>query len=85
MFYKGFLSKWHFYLGLGWGKFITMCLLFIIMYFVLLGLPIPIVAIAAGIANKHYGSEKGLVHHINVVEGKVELGLQLYFIAFTKH
>ena len=27
-----------------------------------LGLPIPIVAIAAGIANKHYGSERGLVH-----------------------
>ena len=27
-----------------------------------LGLPVPIVAIAAGIANKHYGSERVLVH-----------------------
>jgi len=28
---------------------------------ILLGLPVPIVAIAAGIANDHYGSENGLV------------------------
>ena len=27
-----------------------------------LGLPVPIVAIAAGIANEHYGSERGLVY-----------------------
>ena len=28
------------------------------------GLPIPVVAIAAGIANDHYGSENGLVYII---------------------
>ena len=29
-----------------------------------LGLPVPIVAIAAGISNDHYGSENGLVYII---------------------
>ena len=29
-------------------------------YFAYSGLPVPIVAIAAGIANKHYGSKHGL-------------------------
>ena len=29
--------------------------------YIYLGLPVPIVAIAAGIANEHYGSENGLV------------------------
>ena len=63
VFYKGFLSKWHFYLGLGWGKSITVCLLYVHNYiYYVLGLPVPIVAIAAGIANKHYGSENGLVN-----------------------
>ena len=34
------------------------------------GLPIPVVAIAAGIANDHYGSENGLVYittHVCIV------------------
>ena len=31
------------------------------------GLPIPVVAIAAGIANDHYGSENGLVYIITHV------------------
>ena len=60
MFYKGFFIKWRFYFGLGWGKSITLynhhC------YLISLGLPIPIVAIAAGIGNEHYGSENGLVY-----------------------
>ena len=30
-------------------------------HFVHSGLPVPIVAIAAGIANEHYGTERGLV------------------------
>ena len=65
VFYKGFFSKWHFYLGLGWGKFITVCYAciykfnYIIIY---LGLPVPIVAIAAGIGNKYYGSDNRLVN-----------------------
>ena len=61
VFHKGFFSKWHFYLGLGWGKFITVCYVFINLI-IYLGLPVPIVAIATGIANKHYGSENGLVN-----------------------
>ena len=35
-----------------------------------LGLPVPIVAIAAGISNDHYGSENGLVYiimHVHIV------------------
>ena len=31
------------------------------------GLPIPVVAIAAGIGNDHYGSENGLVYIITYV------------------
>ena len=31
------------------------------VHFVYSGLPVPIVAIAAGIANEHYGTERGLV------------------------
>ena len=31
------------------------------------GLPVPIVAITAGIANEHYGSEDGLVYWYNDV------------------
>ena len=31
------------------------------VHYITLGLPVPIVAIAAGIANKHYGSDIGLV------------------------
>ena len=53
--------RWYFYLGLGWGKFITVCYVFINLI-IYLGLPVPIVAIAAGIANKHYGSDNGLVN-----------------------
>ena len=34
----------------------------LIIYLHYSGLPVPIVAIAAGIANKHYGSERGLVY-----------------------
>ena len=30
-------------------------------YIIQLGLPVPIVAVAVGIANEHYGSENGLV------------------------
>ena len=33
----------------------------IIIYLIHSGLPVPIVAIAAGIGNDHYGSELGLV------------------------
>ena len=33
--------------------------------FTYVGLPVPIVAIAAGIANKHYGSDNGLAHVLN--------------------
>ena len=35
--------------------------LYYIACFAYSGLPVPIVAIAAGIANKNYGSERGLV------------------------
>ena len=31
-------------------------------HFVYSGLPVPIVAIAAGIANEHYGTERGLAY-----------------------
>ena len=31
-------------------------------HFIHSGLPVPIVAIAAGIANEHYGTERGLVY-----------------------
>ena len=31
-----------------------------------LGLPVPIVAIAAGIANEHYGSDNGLAHILHI-------------------
>lgn len=62
VFYKGFFYEWYFYLGLAWGKSLNTFLYN--LYFVLntyAGLPMPIVAIAAGISNEHYGSENGLV------------------------
>ena len=31
-----------------------------------LGLPVPIVAITAGIANEHYGSDNGLAHVLHI-------------------
>ena len=31
-----------------------------------LGFPVPIVAIAAGIANEHYGSDNGLAHILHI-------------------
>ena len=34
----------------------------IVTLYIYIGLPVPIVAIAAGIANKHYGSDNGLAH-----------------------
>ena len=39
----------------------TIVSLHCIAYFAYSGLPVPIVTIAAGIANKNYGSERGLV------------------------
>ena len=71
VFYKGFFTKWYFYLGLGWGESILyyICYAFVwtyhgsyYYYIIQLGLPVPIVAIAAGIANEHYGSDNGLVY-----------------------
>ena len=47
----------------------TSCITYYIINFICIftyvGLPVPIVAIAAGIANKHYGSDNGLAHVLN--------------------
>ena len=49
---------------------LLLCIIFYAIYLQLLtpylGLPVPIVAIAAGIAIEHYGSDNGLAHVLHI-------------------
>ena len=57
VFNNGLGQRKLFYLALGWGKNLVFHFIFIQCTYISLGIPIPIVAISAGIAHDQYGHE----------------------------
>ena len=60
IFYKGIFQRLRFFLLLGWGKLFLICTYITVtipslMFFIVLGLPLPIVIVSAVISHEDYG------------------------------